>query len=181
MPSKRFWAKNNPDLDFIETVEKTKFFIEKFIYKKFIHLSSVSARCQIHTIYGANKKKSEDIVLKNSNNLILRLGPIYGDGLDKGVLIDMLNSKTVYIDGSSKYSFTSLKWIGEWICENSISYSGLKEIGSKDFLVLNEIAKKINSKSVFQGEIDNQLIIDEETYNSKSGEVFDFLKINGNK
>ena len=57
----------------------------------------------------------------------------------------------------------------------------LKEIGSKDFLVLNEIAKKINSKSVFQGEIDNQLIIDEETYNSKSDEVFDFLKINGNK
>ena len=47
--------------------------------------------------------------------------------------------------------------------------------------MLNEIAKKINSKSVFQGEIDNQLIIDEETYNSKSGEVFDFLKINGNK
>ena len=56
-------------------------------------------------------KESEDIVLKNSNNLILRLDPIYGDGLDKGVLIDMLNSKTVYIDGSSKYSFTSLKWI----------------------------------------------------------------------
>ena len=37
MPSKRFWAKNNPDLDYKETVEKTKFFIENFDYQKFIH------------------------------------------------------------------------------------------------------------------------------------------------
>ena len=28
MPSKRFWAKNNPELDYAETVEKTKFLSE---------------------------------------------------------------------------------------------------------------------------------------------------------
>ena len=96
MPSKRFWAKNNPELDYEETVNKTNFFIKNYNYKKFIHISSVSARCQLHTVYGANKKKSEDIVSKNSKNLILRLGPLYGKDLKKGVLVDMLESKTVF-------------------------------------------------------------------------------------
>ena len=57
MPSKRYWAKNNPELDFEETVNKTIFFIDNFKYKKFIHISSISARCQSSTVYGINKKK----------------------------------------------------------------------------------------------------------------------------
>ena len=57
MPSKRFWAKTNPSLDYVETVEKTDFFTSKFKFKKFIHISSVSARCQLNTVYGKNKKK----------------------------------------------------------------------------------------------------------------------------
>ena len=68
MPSKRFWAKNNPKLDYVETVEKTIFFCREFRFKKFIHISSVSARCQLNTIYGENKKKSEDFVLKDREN-----------------------------------------------------------------------------------------------------------------
>ena len=156
-------------------VEKTNFFTSKFKFKKFVHISSVSARCQLNTVYGKNKKKSEDIVAKNPNNLIIRLGPIYGDSLDKGVLIDMLKSKTVYIDGSSQYSFTDTKWIGNWLVDNINKYSGVKEIGSKDFIVLAELAKKINSKSNFEGVVDNQIIEDLEEYESKSNDVYKFL------
>ena len=54
-------------------------------------------------------------------------------------------------------------------------YTGIKEIGSKDFIVLQELAKKINSKSNFEGEIDDQLIEDSEEYNSKSNFVYKFL------
>lgn len=176
MPSKRFWAKNNPDLDYTETVEKTDFFINNYTFKKFIQISSVSARCQLDTVYGLNKKKSEDLILKNSNNLIVRLGPVYGKGLNKGVLIDMLNNKTVYINGSSKYSFTNVEWIIEWIIKNMNNYVGIKEIGSKDFFILSELSKTLNSKSKFDGTIDDQIIVDKENYNSKSYEVLSFLK-----
>ena len=175
MPSKRFWAKNNPKLDYVETVEKTIFFCNKFKFKKFIHISSVSARCQLNTIYGENKKKSEDIVLKDRENLILRLGPMYGENLDKGVLIDMLKSKKVYIDGASKYSFTDINWIGKWLVDNINKYSGVKEIGSKDSITLSELARKINSTSTFEGLVDNQLIEDLEEYDSKSNYVYKFL------
>jgi len=175
MPSKRFWAKNNPKLDYVETVEKTIFFCREFRFKKFIHISSVSARCQLNTIYGENKKKSEDIVLKDRENLILRLGPMYGENLDKGVLIDMLKSKKVYIDGASKYSFTDINWIGKWLVDNINKYSGVKEIGSKDSITLSELARKINSTSTFEGLVDNQLIEDLEEYDSKSNYVYKFL------
>ena len=176
MPSKRYWAKNNPELDFEETVNKTIFFIDNFKYKKFIHISSISARCQSSTVYGINKKKSENVVLQNLNNLVLRLGPLYGDGLDKGVLVDMLNSKTVYINENSKYSFTDASWVCEWIVGNLNLYRGIKEIGSKDYFTLSQIAKKINSKSAFEGDVDNQIIIDNEKYNSTSNDVLIFLK-----
>ena len=175
MPSKRFWAKKNPNLDYIETVEKTNFFLSKFKFKKFVHISSVSARCQLNTVYGENKKKSEDIVIKNPNNLIIRLGPMYGDNLDKGVLVDMLKSKTVYIDGASRYSFTDIQWIGNWLINNKNKHSGVKEVGSKDFIILSELAKKINSKSNFEGKVDNQIIEDLEEYDSKSNGVYKFL------
>ena len=46
-PSKRFWAKKNPMLDFKESVKKTEYFLKNYKFKKFIHISSVSARCQI--------------------------------------------------------------------------------------------------------------------------------------
>ena len=175
MPSKRFWAKNNPKLDYEETVNKTIGFTQEFKYKKFIHISSVSARCQLNTIYGKNKRESEEIVVKKPNNLVLRLGPIYGSFLDKGVLIDMLKSKTVYINGASKYSFTNVEWICNWLINNIDNYSGIKEIGSKDFIVLSDLAKKINSNSNFEGEIDNQITEDSENYESKSEDVYYFL------
>ena len=51
MPSKRFWAKNNPELDYDETVRKTENIISDFKFNKIIHISSVSSRCQLHTVW----------------------------------------------------------------------------------------------------------------------------------
>ena len=100
---------------------------------------------------------------------------MYGDNLDKGVLVDMLKSKTVYIDGASRYSFTDIQWIGNWLINNKNKHSGVKEVGSKDFIILSELAKKINSKSNFEGKVDNQIIEDLEEYDSKSNGVYKFL------
>ena len=53
---------------------------------------------------------------------------------------------------------------------------GIVEIGSKNNFVLEELAKKFNSKSTFEGEIDNQTIASEENYDSNSNDVLSFLK-----
>ena len=50
MPSARFWAENNPKLDFIETVKKTHDIIDSFPNSKIIQISSISARtCLLNT------------------------------------------------------------------------------------------------------------------------------------
>ena len=175
-PSKRFWAKKNPKLDFEETVNKTKFFLRNYKFNKIIHVSSISARCQIKTTYGLNKKKAEKLVSKEKNFLIVRLGPMFHKNIDKGVIVDLINSSTVFVNKYSKYSFTNLKWIAKWIIKNMKKYNGVIEIGSKDYLVLKVLANKINSKSKFKGIIDNQIIKSKLNYNCKSTEVLKFLK-----
>lgn len=176
MPSKRFWAKQNPKLDFQETVEKTKYYLNNFRYNKFIHISSISARCQKNTTYGKNKKISEKHVLKDKKNLIIRLGPLYGNKLIKGVLVDIANSKSVFVNKNSKYSFTSTSWLAEWIIDNFKKRTGLIEVGSKDFIKLEKLKKLINSKSKFYGEIDNQIILGKKYFNTSSYSVLKFLK-----
>ena len=128
MPSKRFWAKQNPELDYKETVLKTKNILLNYKFKKIIHISSVSARCQLNTVYGRNKKESEDLVKSAKEYLIVRFAPLYGKGLTKGVLIDMINNSKVYIDGSTKYSFTDISWNAKWIVENLNLQNKLVEI-----------------------------------------------------
>ena len=176
MPSKRFWAKQNPNLDFKETVLKTKFFLKHYNYKKFIHISSISARCETDTVYGKNKKKSETLVKKIKNYLIIRLGPMYGKKLTKGVLVDMLNNKMVHVNKNSCYSFTSIEWVGNWIVKNLSLRNKTIEIGSKNYLILKNLAKNINSKSRFVGRVDNQIIKFKELYNSDSNDVYDYIK-----
>lgn len=176
MPSKRFWAKLNPKLDYQETVLKTKYFITNYNYKKFIHISSISARCEKNSIYGINKKKSESIIKKIKNYLIIRLGPMYGKKLIKGVLIDIKNNKTVYINKESKYSFTSVNWIGKWIAENIQLKNKTIELGSKDFIKLIDLAKKVGSKSKFRGRVDNQIIKSKLKYNTSSLDVYKYFK-----
>jgi len=174
-PSKRYWAKKNPLLDYDETVNKAEYLISNFKFSKFIHLSSISARCQKKTVYGNNRYKSEQIVKKCSNHLIIRLGPMFNKSLNKGVLIDLLSSKTVFVNKKSKYSFTNLKWIANWIIKNFIKKNGLIELGAKDFIILEDVAKYLKSKSKFYGKIDNQLIKSKNKYDCSSKEVFNFL------
>ena len=174
MPSKRFWAKNNPKLDYEETVNKTKSFIDKFNFKKFIQISSISARCQVDTIYGRNKKLSEDLCKNLTNYLIIRLGPLYGKKLSKGVIIDMINNSTVYVSGESKYAFTDIKWFGEWLSEN-IHLEGLIEVGPNNYIKLLDLAKKINSKSKFEGPVDNQVIFTNKIFDNDANNVINYI------
>ncbi|MEC8173789.1 MAG: NAD(P)-dependent oxidoreductase, partial [Pseudomonadota bacterium] len=104
MPSRRFWARQNPNEDFLETVQKTSRLVNDWAWGKFIQISSISARSQLDTIYGRHKAAAEKIC-SFDESLVLRLGPMYGAILDKGVLIDLLNDATVFVARESRYCF----------------------------------------------------------------------------
>ena len=135
MPSKRYWAKNNPLEDFQASVGLTADIFYNWNYKKIIQISSVSARCQINHPYGINKRCAEELVLKNQNNLVLRLGAMYGKGLDKGSLFDILNGNPVYVHCDSKYNFLDVDLAAQYIFGH-IQSLGVIEIGAKDEISL---------------------------------------------
>lgn len=174
MPSARFKAKNDPDWDFKETVQKTADIFYGVKFKKFIQISSISARCQPETVYGRNKLAAESIV-RGENSLIIRLGPLFGEDLKKGVLIDMLNNSKVFVGESSKYAFISTDFVGDWIA-NNLDKNGLVELGAKNSLSLKELAEQLKIKIEFEGKEDNQEIQNADLNYPEVKLVIDFMK-----
>ena len=173
MPGARFWANNNPDKDFIETVQKTANILYGCKFDKFIQISTVSARYQPDTIYGKHKLIAETLC-NYGNNLIIRLSSMFGDDLKKGVLIDMLNGQTVHIDSASRYSFCSTDFVGSYIATH-LDLKGIKEVGARNTLSMGEIADYLKTHSEFEGPLEIHEIADPEASFPDAKEVFKFL------
>ncbi len=172
MPSGRFWAKNNAQEDFVETVKKTADLLYGWHFKKFVQISTVSARCQLDTIYGRHKAAAEKLC-NFGDNLIVRLGALYGEEMRKGVLVDMLNHKKVFVDGVSRYSFIAVSFVASWIAKN-MDHKGIVELGGKNAIALKDVAKHMQVDIEFEGAVNHQDI--ETKYDlPEAAQVLDFL------
>ena len=154
MPSGRFWAKNNPEEDFEGTVKKTADLLYEWNFRKFVQISTVSARCQLDTVYGRHKAAAEKLC-DYGDNLIVRLGALYGGDMRKGVLVDMLAGKKVYVDGASRYSFVSVDFCAGWVATN-LDRNGTVEVGGKNALTLQDVAKHLGKEVEFEGVLNHQ-------------------------
>ena len=173
MPSGRFWARSNPAKDFVETVQKTADLVYGWRYGKFIQISTVSARCQLDTVYGRHKAAAEKIC-GLGENLIVRLGPMYSKGLSKGVLVDMLQKRKVFADADSRYAFAPLEFVASWVASN-LGRSGIVEVGARDAIRLREVADYLGADVVFEGDLDHQEIEHPEPGFPDARSVFRFL------
>jgi hypothetical protein len=160
MPSKRFLAKTDPCRDFVETVQKTADLFYRWRYGKFVQISTVSARCQLDTVYGRHKAAAEKLC-GVGNHLIIRLGPLYSPDLDKGVLIDMLQGRKVYCAAESRYGFAPLEFVSAWIAGH-LDRTGTVEVGARNAVELREVADRLGCKVEFEGAVDHQEIQDPE-------------------
>jgi len=173
MPSGRFWAKNNPQEDFTETVKKTADLLYGWKYKKFIQISTVSARCQLDTVYGRHKLAAESLC-NFDNNLIVRLGALYSQDMKKGVLLDMLQGKKVFVDGASRYSFIDVSFCASWIAKN-LEREGIIELGGKNAIAIADVAKHIGANIEFEGELNHQDIENPQPDFPEASEVLGFM------
>ena len=147
--SKRFQAENSPHLDFINTVEQAANIYSIVGNKKIILISTVSARVQLDSVYGRNRRSCE-LMLDHSKNLIVRLGPMYGDTNHKGALFDILKNKKVYVSENTKYAYVDVKYNAKKIVE-LLDETGIIEIGAKNSIELKYLKKILNSTSTFEG------------------------------
>lgn len=174
MPSGRFWAKNNRVSDFTETVEKTSNIISDFPGSKIIQISSISARVQLDSIYGRHKLAAEAL-LDPDKHLVIRLGPLYHASMTKGALIDIVNNRRVFLSGKTKYAFTPVDWVCGSIIKH-IDYCGVMELGAKGYVVLEDLARSLNSTSEFEGICDDQVFPDGPHDRPNAEEVIDFAQ-----
>lgn len=176
-PSRRFWAEQNPYLDYKETVEKTAHFYYTYNFDKFVQISSLSARTQLDTVYGRHKLAAENII-DQSKHLIFRLTATYDKTLTKGIIYDIIHGNDIYVGENSRYSFASL----DYVCDKMIYLLeegcwNTEEIGACDYISLTEIENLLKIKLNYKAfSYDCQWV---NTYFSdapKAKEVIDFIK-----
>jgi nucleoside-diphosphate-sugar epimerase len=155
-PAKRIKAENNPEKDFEETVEKTYNFFNRCKNKRFILISSMSARTQLYTNYGRNRRASE-LLIQTGNTLTIRLGPMFGGNRKEDMLHDILFGRDVYVSEDTQYSYVDVDWAGQKIIDYIDGPTGITEIGAFNSVRLGDIKTKFNSKSQFLGKIENQI------------------------
>ena len=153
MPSARFWAKNNPEKDYLETVEKTARLLYDWKFKKFVQISSISARSQLDTVYGRHKAAAE-LLIDSAEHRIVRLGPMYSRELQKGVLVDIREGKKVFVSGESRYCFAPLRFNAGWIATH-LDRKGIVEVGAHNSISLQDLAAELGISASFEGELDH--------------------------
>ncbi len=151
---RRFWANQNADADFTESVLKTQKILEAAGAKKIILVSSISARTQLETSYGRHRRACE-LVVASERNLIVRLGPMYGTEKLSGALLDIIKGQEVFATAGTRYAYARLSYCASFIVEN-LTRVGLIECGARNTVTLEEIRAALGSPSVFRGEDDSQ-------------------------
>ena len=175
MPSKRFWALNFPIEDVDETIVKTAELIYEWKYKKFIQISSLSAKIQLDIPYGVHKRSAEVIVENKENTLIVRLGALYGEGLDKSALFDLVNHNPIYVDINSEYNYIDIDFVTNWILSN-VDEVGIKEIGAHDSISLLDISKGIWDNPIYEGRKEIMYSEDVEDGMPSASEVLNYIR-----
>ena len=87
---KRFWMSN--DL-YRVNVEGTQNLIEHYPESKLIYISSADIEKEVLSEYAKTKKEAEALVLRNSENLVVRLPSVFGPGDTHDKLIPRLFKK----------------------------------------------------------------------------------------
>lgn len=173
MPSGRYAARRDPARDFEATVVLTEDLVANWDWERFVQVSTVSARCQLDTVYGRHKAAAEALCSPDAS-LVVRLGPMYSDDLDKGVLIDMLSDSRVFAAPESRYCFAPRDFSAAWIAEN-MERTGIVEVGGRDAVSLAEVAERVGSSSEFEGGPDHQEIADPEPGFPAAADVHEFM------
>jgi len=148
---RRYEAEQDPQYDFRESIQKTFDIINlsKQVGSGFLLISSMSARTQLDTVYGRNRRTCEMISL-SAGYPVIRLGYMYSSNKVYGALENILKNQDVYLSSQSEYSFSDLLWNAEKIvvCSQDQKPS-IRELGSRGGITLQRIADILGSKSRF--------------------------------
>lgn len=163
--SNKYFATQNPFVDFEMSVTTVMKSINDFRFKKFIFFSSCDVYDKIsikntfedslikkaNNFYGKNKYIAENIIkIYCEKWLILRLGPLIGKNLKKNAIFNLLNNKKVYSNIFSKSSFILTDTVAKFLLKLlHIKKNKIFNISGKESVSFKTIKELMKSKSVF--------------------------------
>ena len=147
----KFWANKNPKkdkkiiLDLIENLKKVK-------CNKFIHISTLDVYPHGKKLdesynvfkaktnfYGENRKLIEKFIIGNfKKHLIVRLPALFGKGLKKNALFDLLNNKKIKTNSQSIFQWYNLEYLSKHI----------NIIKKKKINIINLISEPLSFKDI---------------------------------
>ena len=141
--SRKFWANNNPKEDFVLSVQSVYNALFDFRFKKYIQISSIDSFES--SVYGNNKSIVEHILkqyVSVFNLSIIRCPQVIGKNMQKGVVADILNGKSIFLQPDSKLNLITNIKVAE-IIQMTISKNlvGNYNIGSTNSVTIKAIAK----------------------------------------
>ena len=155
--SKKFWANENPGLDFEASVVSVEKSITKFNFKKYIYISSSDVypdhgnkdlaiedqeiNLERLESYGMHKCQAEQIIKKLPCYFILRCSAMVGENLKKGVIKDIQDNKELFITLDSKLQFISTNEIAHVIYElvSKNIAGGVFNLGGRGSVQISEV------------------------------------------
>jgi len=177
MPSDRLRAEQHPEQDFIEAVQKTSNLINGWKFHRFIQISSLSARCERRSVYGRHRAAAE-LLCDRPDALTIRLASLYGAGMTKSAIIDIKNGGPVNVDGASRYAFTHVFYAAGWVTgviRERPDRVGIWEVGAKNSLALNDLARHMNKPVQFSGPVELQEVENPDRTFPDAREVLSFV------
>jgi uncharacterized protein YbjT (DUF2867 family) len=156
-PARRFHAEQQPLEDFVATVEKTACFAHAARGKRFVLISSLSCRTQLHSGYGRHRRACELLALAQGA-LVIRLGPMFGGARKQDSLHDILAGRPVFVAAETRYAYVDVAWVGRKIVDMLAEPPGIRELGARNSVRLGELRDRFSSPSTFSGGDDTQVI-----------------------
>jgi nucleoside-diphosphate-sugar epimerase len=158
-PAGRLRANSNPVSDSVSTVGLTTTLMNEFHSSRVLLISTISCRVQPNTPYGQNRLKCEELVLAKGGGVV-RLGPMFGGSRTIDTLHDILENRNVFFSGDTEYGYCDVAWNANYIVQKLLNMHELCEIGARNAISLEEIARELGSLSKFGKVNDTQRILD---------------------
>ena len=123
LPAAKWSINKNPEID-KNNIKKIKNNLKQIECEIFILISTIDIHND-HETYGQNRKNFEKFIIKNFKKyLIIRLPGIFGKGLKKNILYDLLNKNNIdQININSEFQWFDLKLLYKEIelCKKKIN------------------------------------------------------------
>lgn len=154
IPSEKWKANMHPEDDFIN-IECIKQVFKTIESEKVILISTIDVyedtlcgynedykiKSDINHVYGKNRYLFEEFILQHFENVhIVRLPSLFGRGLKKNIIYDLLNNKQVEkIDRSGEFQWYDIDWLKddiEYVITNNIKLCNLFTEPLKSFKIM---------------------------------------------